>query len=343
MSLYQNKISVCVPAFNRSKYLAPLLDSLLIQKDFLFELVICEDFSPERAEIRDIIDNYKCQYGDLISYHENDENLGFDANLRKLVRTARGDYCVFLGNDDVLCSDALMRIDDLLTRHPSVGVVLRGYGWFEGTPKNVIQTVNYFHDEKILTSGLDSLSFFYRRSCALAGLTIARKPALEFETSEFDGTLFYQLHLVGNLIMKYDGAYIPGTIALCRADETPDFGYSTTEKGIFTPGEYTIKARLKMMEGIINIANSLSLKYKGASEKILSDFASYSFPWLAYHADKSFSIFFKYYYDLGMLGLRSYFMYHIYFIAILLFGSKRIEWMINKIRKFLGHTPKIGF
>ncbi len=340
--MYKNKLSVCVPSFNRAKYLSQLLDSILCQKDYLYEIVICEDLSPEREAIRRIVSNYKEQYGDLICYHENTKNLGFDANIRELIRKAHGEYCVFLGNDDVLCDNALMRIDDILTRNSNVGVVLRAYGWFEGGADNIVQTVNYLPSERVLTPGLDALAFFYRRSCALAGLTIARKPALELETSEFDGTLFYQLHLVGNLILQFNGAYIPEVIALCRADETPDFGHSSSEKGIFTPGEYTINARLKMMEGILNIANSIDLKCSGASKKILSDISSYSYPWLAYHSDKKLSVFYKYYQDLGKLGLNYYPMYHIYFFAILFLGVKRIESIIKIIRKKVGHTPRIS-
>jgi abequosyltransferase len=154
--------------------------------------------------------------------------------------------------------------------------------------------------------------------------------------------LFYQLHLVGNIILKYDGAYIPEIIALCRADEKPDFGHSASEQGIYTPGEYTIDARLSMMRGIVNIAKAIDLNNEGASKKILSDLAIYSFPWLAYHADKKFSVFHKYYIDLGRLGLRSFPMFHFYYLGILLIGVRRIEWLINKIRKIVGYTPRIG-
>jgi abequosyltransferase len=339
---YKNKLSVCIPSYNRAKYLSQVLDSVLSQKEFLFEIVVCEDYSPEREDIRKVLNGYKQKYGDLIVYHENAVNLGFDANLRQLLRIAKGDYCVFLGNDDVLCNGALKSIDDILFRHSNIGVVLRGYGWFESTPNNVVQTVKYFPDERVMPAGLDALAFFYRRSCALAGLTIARKPALELETSEFDGTLFYQLHLVGNIILKYDGAYIPEIIALCRADEKPDFGHSASEQGIYTPGEYTIDARLSMMRGIVNIAKAIDLNNEGASKKILSDLAIYSFPWLAYHADKKFSVFHKYYIDLGRLGLRSFPMFHFYYLGILLIGVRRIEWLINKIRKIVGYTPRIG-
>lgn len=337
------KLSVCIPSYNRAKYLGSVLDSILSQSCYLHEIVVCEDCSPEREDIRRIIEEYRHNYDDLIVYHENACNIGFDANLRQLLRVATGDYCVFLGNDDVLCDHALEKLSDILTRYDDVGVILRGYGWFESSPDNVVQTVKYFPDERFMPAGLDALSFFYRRSCVLAGLTINRKAALELETAEFDGSLFYQLHLVGNIILKSNGVFTPHVIALCRADEKPDFGHSAAERGIYTPGEYTVQARLRMVEGIVAIAWVIDANCKGAFERILRDFANYSYPWLAYHADKDISVFHNYYRELGRLGLNRYPIYHLYYVFILIFGANGINKLIYFLRNVLGYTPKIGY
>lgn len=336
------RLSVCIPSYNRAKYLKQVLDSVLSQKEYLFEIVICEDVSPQRQEIGAIVQEYKNIHGDLIVYHENVTNLGFDRNLRQLLKTASGDYCVFLGNDDVLCPGALKNLSEVIERNDDVGVILRGYGWFNGTPDNVVQTVKYFPDERFMPAGLDSLTFFFRRSCVLAGLTVARQPALALESSEFDGSLFYQLHLVGNIILKHNGVFTPEIIALCRADEAPDFGHSSSEKGKYTPGEYTIDARIHMMTGIVTIAKSIDKNHKGALAGILRDIANYSFPWLAYHADKKPAVFKKYYQELGNMGLKAFPMFHVYYYLIRTVGAGTVEKMINFARNTLGYTPKLG-
>lgn len=336
------KLSVCVPSYNRSEHLPQLLDSVLCQREFLHEIVICEDCSPQREVIRQIVDSYKTIYGNLINYYENEVNLGFDGNIRQLLKCASGDYCVYLGNDDVLFHGALEILTDILARHSNVGVILRGYGWFEKNPENIIETVRYFPDEKFMTAGLDALAFFYRRSCVLAGLTIAREPALELETAQFDGALFYQLHLVGNLIMKYNGVFTPEILALCRADEKPDFGHSSSEKGKHTPGEYTIDARLSMVNGIVSIARAIDEKHPGALEKVLADVANYSFFWLAYHADKPVKVFHNYYKKLGNLGLGKFRMFHLYYFCLVIFGARKMEWLISTLRRTIGYTPKLS-
>jgi abequosyltransferase len=93
---YKNKLSVCIPSYNRAKYLSQVLDSVLSQKEFLFEIVVCEDYSPEREDIRKVVNGYKQKYGDLIVYHENAVNLGFDANLRQLLRTFASSWVMMM-------------------------------------------------------------------------------------------------------------------------------------------------------------------------------------------------------------------------------------------------------
>jgi abequosyltransferase len=337
------KISVCIPAYNRSKYLRQVLDSVLTQADHLHEIVICEDLSPERELIRGIVEGYARDHGTKIVYHENAVNLGFDGNIRQLVKTATGDYCLFLGNDDVLAPGGLDAVADLLRRNPDTGVVIRGYGWFEGSPANVVGEVKYFKAEHVFPPGLDAVQFAFRRACVLAGLVLRRDAALPLESKEFDGSLFYQIHLAGHLAYQHGCVFTPTMVALCRADEKPEFGNAESEKQDFTPGEYTIAARLKMMGGIVAIGNSLQRLHPKAPRRILRDISTYSFPWLAYHADKPFRVFWRYYVQLGRMGLSTYPIYHLYFFLILVLGADRIHALIKWLRRALGATPQFRF
>src|SRR5271156_3632070 len=101
------KLSICIPAYNRAKYLPALLDSVLIQDYPFAEIVIAEDGSPERAAIAAIVRDYQARGVGNIRYFENERTLGFDGNLRSLFPRATGDYCVMMGNDDLLCPGSL--------------------------------------------------------------------------------------------------------------------------------------------------------------------------------------------------------------------------------------------
>ena len=122
-----HQISVCIPAYNRLELLSPLLDSIVTQDYHNFNIVICEDKSPQQQTIRAIVQDYQQKYPGLIYYFENETNLGFDGNIRNLIEKADGDYCLFMGNDDLMCPGALSTVASALSRYDNVGVVLRSY------------------------------------------------------------------------------------------------------------------------------------------------------------------------------------------------------------------------
>ncbi len=61
----------------------------------------------KRREIRKVASQYLDKYPGLIQYYENESNLGFDGNVRRLFEKADGEYCLFMGNDDLMCPKAL--------------------------------------------------------------------------------------------------------------------------------------------------------------------------------------------------------------------------------------------
>src|SRR4051812_31283446 len=132
-------LSVCILAYNRANLLGPLLDSILTQEFRNFEVVICEDRSPQRNDIAQIAADYAVRHPGFIRYFENETTLGYDGNLRRLVECATGDFCMFMGNDDLLCPDALSSIAKAVETHANVGVVLRSYAAFDDDPAQVVQ------------------------------------------------------------------------------------------------------------------------------------------------------------------------------------------------------------
>ena len=90
MSRHRRMFSICIPAYNRARYLPALLDSLFIQDYDDFEVVICEDKSPEREQISSIVKWYSERHPGKLFYYENEENLGYDGNIRNLIEMDLG-------------------------------------------------------------------------------------------------------------------------------------------------------------------------------------------------------------------------------------------------------------
>ena len=337
------KISICIPAYNRASVLPELLTTILTQDYDSFEIVINEDGSPEREQICEIIKHFSMLYPNQIRYFENETNLGYDANLRSLIERSEGDYCLFMGNDDLMCPNALKVISETIARHPKVGVFLRSFQAFDDIPTNIVQTFRYFDRELFFPSGPGSISTFYKRCVVIPGVTMHRKAALQFSTDKFDGMLLYQIYLIANILVDWNGVFSPEIVTLYRNGGVPDFGNSLSEKGKFVPQTRTIDSSINFMRGMLEIAKHVQTTRRVAIYKnILKDLSNYSYPILAVQADKPFLDFFRYYISLIKLGFGRQPLFHIYFFFILLLGVRRMEKIIASIKNHLGYTPVIG-
>ncbi len=336
------RLSICIPAYNRAQYLAPLLDSIFSQDYPNLEVVVSEDNSPERLQIAQIVRAYEAQSSCSIRYFENEKTQGFDGNVRTLFARATGDYCVMMGNDDLLCPGALNTIGKLLANHPEVAVAIRSYGWFYEDPSSVDQIVRYFPETRLFPPGEDTAVTFFRRVGVLAGLVLRRKDVLAVSSERFDGSLYYQVYLAAELLLKAHGLYIAETIAICREGK-PDFGQSQAEKDKFLPGEYTSDARIAMVRSLLEIADYVDQRHHCKLRgRVVKDLGNYSYYFLAFQANSTFPKFWRYFQTLGRIGFNRNPLFHLYFWILAILGRRNCEQGIKFLRARLKSTPRLG-
>ena len=335
--------SVCIPAYNRANFLGSLFDSILVQSFQDFEILICEDCSPEREKISEVVRCYSATYQTKIVYVENASNLGYDGNIRRLVELARGRYCVFMGNDDLMCEGALEAIAAAIQRQPDCGVVVRSYATFDENPEKFKQVFRYFPEEHVLPAGAQAVFTAYRRSVVIPGMVIKRDAALAVATDRFDGTLLYQLYLVGMILAKHSVVFVPQIIALRRDGTPPDFGNSATEQGKFVPHDQTPDSSIHFMKGMLTIAQHIEeVTQLKVFKAIRSDIGNYSYPILSIQGKRPLGVFMKYGLALAKLGLWRYPLFHLYFFTLLILGPDRSDAIIKLIKHRLGYTPRFG-
>ena len=323
-------ISICVPSYNRAQFLRPLIDSILFQNFADYEILICEDNSPERESIVSIVEEYKKNGCESIRLILNGENLGYDGNIRKLAREAAGNYLFYLGNDDLLNEGALNALAEAINHHSEATIFLRSYAWFNNDPRIWDEEIYYFSSDRLL-SGQEALRVAFRRAGVISGFIIKRDIALECETDKYDGTLYYQMHLAINAVKSGSLYYIHNILTLSRSSTTPDFGNSITERGVYTPGRYTTTARLSMFSGAIKI-----LKDQCSDDEVdivLRDYANHFYPYIKDQLNLNTSEFYKYYKSLGRIGFSKYFMFHLYCLVCFLFGEKKFDLILKRARK----------
>lgn len=95
-------VSVCIPTYRGSAFLAAAIDSVLNQSYPHFEVWILDDNSPDDTPA--IVSHYS---DPRITYMRNEHNLGPEGNWNRCLELARGKYFKLLPHDDVLATDCL--------------------------------------------------------------------------------------------------------------------------------------------------------------------------------------------------------------------------------------------
>lgn len=100
------KVSIIIPVYNAESYLEECLDSILLQKHILWEVILVDDESTDRSP--EIIETY-CRTdfrfkGVRISNHgpAYARNVGLEQST--------GDFILFVDNDDLLAPNALYKL-----------------------------------------------------------------------------------------------------------------------------------------------------------------------------------------------------------------------------------------
>lgn len=107
-------VSVIIPAFNASAFVAEAIESVLLQTYHPVELAVVDDGSSDGT--MDILLSYKNQ---IRIYRE--ENKGPAAARNLALDTVCGHYIMFLDADDTILPQKLSRQVEILERNPAIG------------------------------------------------------------------------------------------------------------------------------------------------------------------------------------------------------------------------------
>jgi abequosyltransferase len=339
------RFSICILAFNRPRELSELLDSIAVEAPGDWEIVVSEDCSPKQAETAEVVRKFAGEHGLLqVRFLLTPMNLGYDGNMRFLIDHADGRFCVFMGDDDLWCAGALSELTKVTDANPDVGVILRAWQTISKDTGEVLDVHRYFPGDRVFNPGAKSVAAFFRRSIFISGLAINTDAARDLSTDKFDGTLLYQLYLVGHLLMARPGYYVSRMTAIRRVGGEHYFGSSVNERERFAPRHLTPEHSLNFVRGLFEVAQSLeSLHGPEVGRMIRSDIARYSYPLLTIQARTCTKASFKRYAsDLSQLGLGKYFLFCVYRVSLSVAGFRICDAFIESIKRVLGSTPVMG-
>lgn len=112
------KVTVCIPTYNRAEILPYAVNSVLNQTYGDFELIICDDASPDHTP------QVVAQWDDpRIRYLRHPQNIQRSRNMRSGYEAATGEYFIKFDDDDALTPEFLAKTVAVLDSQPTVDFV----------------------------------------------------------------------------------------------------------------------------------------------------------------------------------------------------------------------------
>jgi glycosyltransferase involved in cell wall biosynthesis len=282
------KISLCIPQYNRIQYLLKNLSIVAQQLYPDIEVAISDDASTDNTE--EEIARFARTYKYPIIYYRHPVNVGYDANLRKSLELATGDYCIMMGNDDTL--NAAHQIADLVAFLKKEQLPELGFCNYteDHNPAGVMARANC---TAVIGSGEAIALKYYRSFSYVAGIIIRRDIFLQVNTNKADGSVFVQMYFAARIITNGGRFFMynaPLIIKDIRIDGSMANSYRDTlmkKWSDFKPIDGGIK---QVIWAVVEGFKDAGADAKKISYKVLKNIYRFTFPyWLIdYRSNGSF-------------------------------------------------------
>ena len=136
-------LSILIPVYNVSKYISKCLDSILLQNEDDYEVILIDDGSDDNSGV--ICDSYSQKYSNVFTFHTT--NNGVSSARNKALDYVRGKYVWFVDSDDYIRNDLSRILHEL--RNLNLDILLIDVA-FVGSNGNILS--NYKSPYKIKPS-----------------------------------------------------------------------------------------------------------------------------------------------------------------------------------------------
>ena len=109
------KHSVIVFTYNQQDTIKRALESLLCQKELIYEIIIADDCSTDNNW--SLITEYKNKYPELIKSYRHSKNQGIFGNIESTWDKTSGNIIWYLAGDDIYCDGLFCAANKLIKKH----------------------------------------------------------------------------------------------------------------------------------------------------------------------------------------------------------------------------------
>ena len=181
--MYNPKVSIIIPVYNGSNYLAEAIDSALSQTYKNIEIIVVNDGSNDNRETEKIA----LSYGDKIKYIEK-RNGGSSSALNTGIKNMTGEYFSWLSHDDLYTEKKIEKSVKMIDPEKRFKqVIICGCGLIDSCGNAI------FHPKKEVNGELDSIQMLKKLSkdYNFNGCSVLLPKTIIDEVGFFDENLVY--------------------------------------------------------------------------------------------------------------------------------------------------------
>ena len=180
-------LSICIATYNRSRFIAETLDSIVGQLGPLVDLVVVDGASSD--DTGSVVGRY-LRPAAPVRYFREAVNSGVDGDYDKAVGYATGDYCWLMTDDDLMEPGAVARVLASLAAGPDL-VVVNSRVLSADLSKVLMSRFLTFADDREYDSGSESFFIDVANYLSFIGSVIIKRSLwMQRDHVSFNGTVF---------------------------------------------------------------------------------------------------------------------------------------------------------
>ena len=329
-------LTVGITSYNRVDELIRCVKSIESKYCDDIEILICEDKSPKRAEIKAAIEKYIPTSKQHIVFHENVNNLGYDRNVKNIIDTASGKYVLLMSDDDSLIPGALDKIIEKI-RGKEYNLIYSPYH----NPTEDVYKRRYGEDQ-VLDKAKEYLKTHIYDAILFSGLIFNKEFVKGIDSERFLNTLYIQVYMF--MYCVYNGVcfYCEEPLVSCIGDGENGFGLSDSSvKDELLANRKSVFSNLKYHEGLFSVIKMFDEDFGADYFKcFLKDYRIRTFIGLSTAKNINQKTMKEYYKMLKNLGVKLGLLPKIYYALLTVFGVKISTTILSIPKKIFIHRRK---
>jgi abequosyltransferase len=258
------KLSICIPTYNRAKFLPELFDSIRCSDPEQIQIAVSDNASTDNTA--EVVEEYRKRFPHF-DYKRNETNIGPDRNYLAAAAMASGEYCLIMGSDDAFAHVGIDKIFDYLKNKPDIllyncikcnfyldKIIGTKFTNYKKNPT----LISIFNEDDIVNYFDNCLDYAGCFSYLSSSVFKTNKLSNNYDYKKYVGTAYSAAAIL--LMIMRDGCllcYTPECLVLHRGENDSFFTGSVTER-IFLD-----------IYGFKKISNSIFKKEKKAAAALM--------------------------------------------------------------------------